>query len=411
MFFDNVQQGAPDVMYELKLRADGDTDPNKVDLGVGIYRNEQGLYHELKALKDAKDHLAVTNPNHDYQVTTGNAEYLRNAARIVFGNGSNILESGRVASVQTISGTGSIHIALMFLSRSIQGMEKTVYVGTPTWGNYQPMCALAGLSFQPYRHYSPNTGRVDWNSVLEAVRGAAPGNIFILQACCHNPTAADFSQDQWKTLAKEMKARRLLPLFDMAYQGLGNGLDEDVFGLRHFAQEGFELLACQTFSKSFGLYGERVGALHAICTTSHVASAVHDQLRFLIRSEFSSSPAYGARLVTTILSDPTRESMWRKELNTIHQRLRALREKLFHLLHDVHKTPGNWEIITRGTGLFSLLPLTAKQCKTLQTKYHIYLVPNGRITIPGLNERNIKYVASSIDEVVRASETPIQHHI
>uniref|UniRef100_A0A8H7KCK1 Aminotransferase class I/classII large domain-containing protein n=1 Tax=Bionectria ochroleuca TaxID=29856 RepID=A0A8H7KCK1_BIOOC len=285
MFFDNVQQGAPDVMYELKLRADGDTNPNKVDLGVGIYRNEQGLYHELKALKDAKDHLAATNPNHDYEVTTGNAEYLRNAARIVFGNSSNILESGRVASVQTISGTGSIHIALMFLSRSVQGLEKTV-------------------------HYSPDTGRVDWNSVLEAVHGAAPDSIFILQACCHNPTAADFSQDQWKTLAKEMNDRRLFPLFDMAYQGLGNGLDEDVFGLRHFAQEGFELLACQTFSKSFGLYGERVGALHAICPTVQVASAVHDQLRFLIRSEFSSSPAYGARLVTTILSDPKRELIW-----------------------------------------------------------------------------------------------------
>ncbi|KAF4960070.1 hypothetical protein FSARC_10565 [Fusarium sarcochroum] len=399
MFFDNVQQGAPDVMYELKLQADGDTDPRKVDLGVGIYRNEQGLYHELKALKDAKDHLAATNPNHDYEVTTGNAKYLRNAARIVFGNDSKLLESGRVASVQAISGTGSIHIALMFLSRSVPGMEKTVYVGTPTWGNYQPMCAIAGLNFQQYKHYSPETGHVDWKSVLEAVRGAVPGSIFILQACCHNPTAADFSQDQWMTLAEEMKERRLFPLFDMAYQGLGNDLDEDVFGLRHFAEQGFELLACQTFSKSFGLYGERVGALHAICPTAQVSSAVHDQLRFLIRSEFSSSPAYGARLVTLILSDPERESVWREELNTLHQRLRALRKKLFHLLHDVYKTPGNWDIITQGTGLFSLLPLTPEQCKALQIQYHIYLVPNGRTTISGLNERNIKYVASSIDEV------------
>ncbi|KAL5605942.1 hypothetical protein FOVSG1_006089 [Fusarium oxysporum f. sp. vasinfectum] len=411
MFFDNVQQGAPDVMYELKLQADGDTSSNKVDLGVGVYRNEQGRYHELKALKDAKDHLAVTNPNHDYEVTTGNAKYLRNAARVAFGYDSKILESGRLASVQTISGTGSIHIALMFLNRSVSGMEKTVYVGTPTWGNYQPMCTVAGLQFQPYKHYSPETGRINWPCVLEAVRSAAPGSIFILQACCHNPTAADFSQDQWQTLAKEMKERRLFPLFDMAYQGLGNGLDEDMFGLRHFAREGFELLACQTFSKNFGLYGERVGALHAICPTPLIASAVHDQLRFLIRSEFSSSPAYGARLVTTILSDPERESVWREELTTLHQRLHALREKLFHLLQEVHKTPGNWDIITRGTGLFSLLPLTSEQCKTLQTKYHIYLVPNGRITISGLNERNINYVASSIDKVVRTAKSPIKNRM
>ncbi|KAJ4253764.1 hypothetical protein NW762_010158 [Fusarium torreyae] len=195
MFFDYVQQGAPDVMYELKVRADGDTNPSKVDLGVGIYRNEQGLYHEFKALKDAKDHLAATNPNHDYEITTGNVEYLRNAARIVFGNESKILVSDRFVSVQTIPGTGSIHIALMFLSRSVPGMEKTVYVGTPTWGNYQPICAVSRLRFQPYKHYSPGTGLVDWGSVLEAVRGASPGSIFILQACCHSPTAVDFSRD------------------------------------------------------------------------------------------------------------------------------------------------------------------------------------------------------------------------
>uniref|UniRef100_A0A0C4BKX5 Aminotransferase class I/classII large domain-containing protein n=1 Tax=Fusarium oxysporum (strain Fo5176) TaxID=660025 RepID=A0A0C4BKX5_FUSOF len=322
MFFDKVQQGAPDVMYELKVLADGDMSPNKVDLGVGVYRNEQGCFHELKALKD-------------YEVTTGNAKYLRNAARVAFGNDSKIMESGRLASVQTISGTGSIHIALMFLSRSVSGMEKTVYVRTPTWSNYQPMCTVAGLQFQPYKHYSPETGRVDWECVLKAGRSAAAGSIFILQACCHNPTAADFSQDQWKTLAKVMKERRLFPLFDMAYQGLGNGLDEDMFGLRHFAREGFELLACQTFSKNFGLYGER----------------------------FSSSPVYGARLVTTILSDPERESVWREELTTLHRRLHALREKLFHLLQDVHKTPGNWDIITRGTGLFSLQLLLGQNCK------------------------------------------------
>lgn len=198
----------------------------------------------------------------------------------------------------------------MFLSHAVPGMKKTVHIGVPAWGNYQPMCKIAGLDFKTYNHYKPETGEVDWDSTLAAVRSAPQGSIFILQACCHNPTAADFSKDQWRMLAQEMRARNLLPLFDIAYQGLGNGLEEDVFCVRHFADMGFEMLVCQSFSKNFGLYGERVGALHVVCSDSRVTTAVHDQLRFLIRSEFSSSPAYGARIVTTVLSDPAREAAW-----------------------------------------------------------------------------------------------------
>lgn len=198
----------------------------------------------------------------------------------------------------------------MFLSRSVSRLNKTVYLGTPAWGNYEPMCRLVGLDVKTYQHYQPDTGAVSWDSVMEAVRGAAAGSIFILQACCHNPTAANFSKGQWQVLAKEMKARKLFPLFDIAYQGLGAGLDEDVYCVRLFESLNIEMLVCQSFSKNFGLYGERVGALHAYCSHAEVAPAVQDQLRFLIRSEFSSSPAFGARVVTTILSDIEQEEIW-----------------------------------------------------------------------------------------------------
>ncbi|KAI9164138.1 Aspartate aminotransferase [Paramyrothecium foliicola] len=318
MFFERVQHGPPDVMYHLKIKADEDIHPQKVDLGVGVYRNEAGVYHELKAVKEAKDHLNATNPTHDYEVTTGNAEYLRHAAKVVFGEDSDALRSRKVASVQTISGTGVVHIALLFLKRAVPELNKTVYLGTPTWGNYQPMCELVGLEVETYKYYSPEAGGVDWESVLNAVRGAPRGSIFALQGCCHNPTAADFTKSQWVTLAEEMKARQLFPLFDIAYHGLGNGLEEDIFCVRHFAQMSIDMLVCQSFSKNFGLYGERVGALHAVCSDSTVAAAVHDQLRFLLRSEFSSAPAYGARITFRETPNPrksipraVKQTFWR----------------------------------------------------------------------------------------------------
>lgn len=216
----------------------------------------------------------------------------------------------KIASVQTISGTGAVHVALMLLARSSKENSRQVYIGTPTWGNYAPMCSLAGLDTKTYTHYNPLTGGVDFESVIDAVRTADEGSIFILQGCCHNPTAADFSREQWQALAAEMKNRHLLPLLDIAYQGLGHGIEEDSYGVRHFAQMGFEMIVCQSFSKNFGLYGERAGACHVICASETHVHPVHDQLRCLIRWEFSSSPAYGSRLVDLVLSDSSKQAEW-----------------------------------------------------------------------------------------------------
>lgn len=198
----------------------------------------------------------------------------------------------------------------MFLSHCIPGKKREIYVGTPAWGNYEPMCKLAGLNCKTYKHYDVATGQVDFSSTLNAIRTSDPGSIFIMQACCHNPTAADFSKEQWHILAEEMAKHGILPLFDIAYQGMGNGVDEDAYGIRHFSEQGIEMLVCQSFSKNLGLYGERVGALHVVCSSIQEVDPVRDQLRCLIRWEFSSSPAYGSRLVNLVLSDPAEESAW-----------------------------------------------------------------------------------------------------
>ncbi|KAH8651212.1 aspartate aminotransferase [Xylariales sp. PMI_506] len=401
MFLQDIKPGRPDEMHTLKLASDADTHPDRVDLGIGVYRNEEGLYHELQALKQAKEVLREQNPSHLYGETTGNRDFLDHAAKVVFGDDSEALKSGKIASAQAISGTGSIHLGAAFLAHVVSNMPKVAYVGTPTWGNYVPMFTLLGFDVRTYPLYDKDEAQIDFDTVLEVVSIAPRGSTFILQACCHNPTATELSREQWHALAAQMKARELFPLFDVAYQGLGAGLEEDAYGLRHCVEQGLEMMVCQSFSKSFGLYGERVGALHVVCPSAEASTAVLDQLRCLIRQEISATPLYGSRLVNIVLSDQEKKALWVHELGKMRERVRNNRQQLFELLIAEHKTPGNWDRLAKGTGLFTLLPLSPAQCKALQTRWHIYIVGNGRLNLSGLSDRNINYVARAIDDVIQ----------
>lgn len=354
--FRTVAPSPPDPVYLLSQQVREDTAPEKVDLGVGVYRNEQGAYHEMRALKtvrvppaqtskfqslitgaQAKRILAQQDANHDYEVTTGNAAFLSHAAGVLFGPDADVLSERKVTSVQAISGTGAIHLGALFLARTPAFAGKKVYIGTPAWGNYAPLFALVGLDVATYRHYDAGTGRVDFDAVMAATEAAEEGSVFVLQGCCHNPSGADFSRAQWDDLADAMQTRKLFPLFDMAYQGLGASLEEDAYGLRLFARRGFELLACQSFSKNLGLYGERVGALHAVSPDAEVAGRVYERLRCLIRWEFSSSPAYGARLVAIVLSDEKVRQDWVTELATMQKRLADNRKAMYEELVEKRK--------------------------------------------------------------------------
>ncbi|KAL5394708.1 hypothetical protein PMIN06_002787 [Paraphaeosphaeria minitans] len=403
--FRSVPPSPADPVYLLSQRVREDTAPGKVDLGVGVYRNEQGRYHELRALKAAKRILAQEDANHDYGVTTGNAAFLANAAKLFFGREAEVLSSKRVTSVQAISGTGAIHLGALFLARTPAFAGKKVYVGTPAWGNYVPLFNLVGLEVATYRHYDAATGKVDFQSVLEATRIAEQGSIFVLQGCCHNPSGADFSPAQWDELADAMEAKKLFPLFDMAYQGLGSSLDEDAYGLRLFASRGFELVACQSFSKNFGLYGERVGVVHALSQDAEVASKVYESLRCLIRWEFSSSPAYGARLVDIVLNDDKLRQDWEIELATIQKRLADNRRALHAELVEKRQARGNWGSILSSNGLFCFLPLNPQQCERLAAEFHIHLLQNGRMNVAGLNRSNIEHVASALVEVTNSASS------
>lgn len=274
--FRTVPKGPADPVFILSSKVKADKSPSKIDLGVGVYRNEFGEYNELNVLKQAKEILRKADLGHDYEVTTGDAEFVENACKVLFGADSEAVKTRRIASAQAISGTGSIHLAALFLSRAEQFRGKKVYVGTPAWGNYKPLFNLVGFEVVKYRHYDAERGVVAFNDLLKAVNQAPSGSIFVLQGCCHNPSGADLSNKQWETLAQAMKPKAHFPFFDMAYQGLGAPLAEDAFGLRHFGEQRFELLACQSFSKNFGLYGERCGVLHILTENKAVAANVYD---------------------------------------------------------------------------------------------------------------------------------------
>ncbi|KAF2019449.1 aspartate aminotransferase [Aaosphaeria arxii CBS 175.79] len=401
--FRNVPAGPPDPVYILKTKVDADKSPEKVDLGVGVFRNEKAECHELQAVKASKKAILEQNLGHDYEVTTGNPEFVQKAAAVLFGSSAEVIQSKRLTSVQGISGTGAIHTAALFLSRVDTLKDKKVYVGTPAWGNYEPLFNLVGFTVEKYRHYDAEKGVVDFQSLLSAISSAPKGSIFILQGCCHNPTGADLTKDQWRTLAKAMQEKELFPFFDMAYQGLGGSLDDDAFSLRLFTEKGFELVACQSFSKNFGIYGERCGVAHVVSANSDAAQNVHDQLRSLIRWEFSSSPAYGARIVTTILRDSSLTEAWSSELSSMRERLVVARRDLYEAIVNKRKTPGDWSVLLSTTGLFCFLPLTPKQTAILGNKYHVYMLGSGRINVSGINPSNVERIATAIDEVVRSA--------
>ncbi|KAF2193674.1 PLP-dependent transferase [Zopfia rhizophila CBS 207.26] len=356
--FKHVQRGPPDPMFTLKTLADNDLSPKKVDLGIGVYRNEEAQYHELRAIKA-------------YEITTGDSSFVKNASHVIFGKQSELVCSQRVTSVQTISGTGANHLAALFLSRCPAFKGKQVHIGTPAWGNYEPLFGPVGFEVVKYRHYDPQKTAVDFPALLDTVTKAPPHSVF------------------WHALAQAMKKSQLFPFFDIAYQGLGISMEDDAYGIRLFAEMGFELVACQSFSKNFGIYGERCGVLHVVSENAEIASNIYDQLRCLIRWEFSSSPAYGSRLVNTVLTDTRLIELWLDELAVMRKRLVDNRQRLYHALVNERKV---YSIQPSVVDEHIYLPLSPQQCLKLRSKFHIYLPENGRINIAGLNSSNMDLV-------------------
>ncbi|KAF2149718.1 aspartate aminotransferase [Myriangium duriaei CBS 260.36] len=417
--FRAVRPGPPDPINLLKRDYDQDTTPTKVDLGVGVLRDHLGLTYELPVLAKAKRILQERRLDHDYRPTTGKAQFRVAAAKVMLGADSTLLKEDRVATVQTVAGTGACRVGAVFLNKHWPSSQEissglvsnrtSVYFGIPTWGNYEPLFRHAGFDdIKTYPHLN-DSGQINMHAILYAIDTAAEQSIFVFQGCCHNPTGRDYTPKQWQQIADHLKSKRHFAFMDTAYQGLGASELDDVWAVRQFAEQGIDMLVAQSFSKNFGLYSERVGALHVICASSGIAYNVADQLRSLIRWEVSSSPAYGSELVSIVLSDPQLLQEWRNDLATAKDRVRGLRSQLYKKLTEKFKTPSPrgtadpWKNLIEERGLFSFTGLSPRHIKILVEEYHIYLPTNGRINVSGLNEKNIEEVAQAFDAVVRGS--------
>lgn len=398
--FAAVKEAAPDEIFNTGIRFRADSSPNKVDLGVGAYRDDSGKPFVLNVVRKAEAIIAADKSlNHEYLDIAGDQKFVKVARDLLLGKDCPAVIGNRVASAAGISGTGSVRVGLDFIVKFLP-KGTTIYVSAPTWGNHLTMFNAAGIPYKQYRYWNAKTRGLDIDGFLEDIQNAPEKSVILLHACAHNPTGVDPTQEQWKRVAEVIRAKKHLPFFDSAYQGFASGdLEKDAWAIRYFIQQGFELLAAQSFAKNFGLYNERAGTINIVCSSDNQAKAVLSQMKMVIRPNYSNPPAHGERIVTVVLNDQALYDEWKQELKGMSGRINDMRKVLRAELERL-KTPGTWEHITSQIGMFSFTGLTAPQSKAMAEKHHIYLLSNGRISMAGLNSKNVKYVAQAMNDVV-----------
>lgn len=340
--------------------------------------------------------------NHEYLPIAGLEDYLKASQQLVFGKDSPALKEKRIATMQTISGTGALHLAARFLSKFYpESPSKKVHVSHPPYVNHLPILQDARLETALYPYYSPTTRSLDLDGFLETLSSIPSGSIILLHACAHNPTGVDPTQDQWKQIASIMKEKHHLPFFDSAYQGFASGdLDADAWAIRHFVSLDFSaILVAQSYAKNFGLYGERTGCLHVVTRELDLAQRIKSQMEKLQRVNISTPPAYGARIASTILNSPSLFSEWQSDLKTMAGRIVEMRQALQSLLENGKREEGKWKHLTDQTGMFCYSGLNPEQVRQLREVHHIYLTNDGRMSVSGLNRGNVEYVAEAFRAV------------
>ncbi|KAJ1882082.1 Aspartate aminotransferase, cytoplasmic [Coemansia sp. RSA 486] len=402
-YFSNVPQAPADGILKLSVLSKADSNPHKVDLGVGAYRDDQGKPWVLPVVRKAEQRLA-NDPaaNHEYLGVGGLPSLTSGAQNLIFGADSPAVRDGRVYTIQTISGTGANMVAAVFLKQFKQPQDAAVYISKPTWGNHRSIFQTAGHEVREYRYCNYDTLGLDINGMLDDLRNAPRNQIVLLHACAHNPTGIDPTNEQWQQIADVIQERGHFPFFDCAYQGFATGdVDNDAYAIRLFVSRGMETLVAESFAKNMGLYGERTGCLHAVTASADTIPAVSSQLNRLSRATISTASAYGAKIAGTVLQDKELYNEWVEDMGEMSRRIKKMRELLRDKLVAM-KTPGSWEHVAKQIGMFSFTGLSTKQVQVLRNQYHLYMTDDGRISVAGLNSNNIDYVAKAIDQVVRS---------
>jgi aspartate aminotransferase len=396
--FNQLQGVAPDALLKLIVQFNEDQNPTKVDLGVGVYKNEQGSTPVMQAVTAAEHIILEQQQTKSYISPAGSALYCELSAQLLFGKEHNVIKDKRLSVAQTPGGCGALRMAAEFINVCSPGA--TVWVSTPTWVNHIPLLGEAGLQLKEYPYYNSETKSVDFENMMQVLQGANEGDLVLLHGCCHNPSGADLSKQQWQQVAKLVLEKNLLPFIDIAYQGLGDGLDEDAYGLRLIADTVPEMIVASSCSKNFGLYRERTGTIIIVSSNAQRASISSSQLFSTIRGHYSMPPAHGAAIVETILGNQALNTQWIDELNIMRCRLAENRQAL---VAGIKATGANrdFDFITAEKGMFSFLSISTAQVDQLRDEYSIYMAGSSRINIAGIAKHNVEYVANAIAKVIK----------
>ncbi|EML1453242.1 aromatic amino acid transaminase [Enterobacter kobei] len=396
--FQNVDAYAGDPILSLMERFKEDPRSDKVNLSIGLYYNEEGIIPQLQAVAEAEARLnAVPHGASLYLPMEGLNAYRNTIAPLLFGADHPVLAQKRVATIQTLGGSGALKVGADFLKKYFP--DSGVWVSDPTWENHVAIFEGAGFNVETYPWFDSETNGVRVEALLEKLKTLPARSIVLLHPCCHNPTGADLTNDQWDAVIEVLKARNLIPFLDIAYQGFGAGMEDDAYAIRAVASAGLPVLVSNSFSKIFSLYGERVGGLSVVCEDAEAASRVLGQLKATVRRIYSSPPNFGAQVVATVLGDEQLKASWLAEVESMRKRILSMRQELVNVLKEA--LPGhNFDYLIRQRGMFSYTGLSAAQVDRLRDEFGVYLIASGRMCVAGLNASNVHRVAQAFAAVM-----------
>jgi aromatic-amino-acid transaminase len=374
-----------------------DKNPKKVNLGVGIYYDDTGKVPVLECVRRAERDMAEKSAPRAYLPIDGLAAYDKAIQTLVFGADSPALKDNRVTTVQTLGGTGGLKVGADFLRRTAPDAQ--IWISDPSWENHRAIFENAGFTVNTYPYYDAQTHGVKFPAMLDGIKALPAGSIVLLHACCHNPTGVDLAPDQWAAVIDTVNQRGLVPFLDIAYQGFGDGLDPDAVAVRMFAKAGGPALVSNSFSKTFSLYGERVGGLSVVAGNSDQAARTLSQIKRLVRSNYSNPPTHGGQIVATVLNTPEMRAQWEKELGVMRERIREVRQRLVEKLR-AQAPKHDFSFVTRQRGMFSYSGLSKEAVTRLREEYSVYAIDTGRICVAAINSKNIDYVADAISKVL-----------
>jgi aromatic-amino-acid transaminase len=395
--FEHIEPYAGDPILTLNEAFGKDPRAHKINLSIGIYFDDAGQLPVMRAVREAESAMLQTIGARPYQPMEGAANYRLAVQQLLFGADHEAVKSGRIATLQTLGGSGGLKVGGDFLKRHFP--NSNVWVSDPTWDNHRAMFEGAGFTVSTYPYYDAATGGLRFTEMLAALKALPEQSIVLLHACCHNPTGVDLTAAQWGELIPVIQARRLIPYVDIAYQGFGDGMAEDTFAIRALAAAGISFFCASSFSKSFSLYGERCGGLSVVCPNRAEAELVLGQMKATVRRNYSSPPTHGGQIVARVLQTPALYTQWAAELDAMRVRIRAMREKLHAVL--VARLPGcDFGYFLSQRGMFSYTGLSAEQVDRLRDEHAVYLVRSGRMCVAGLNSGNVEATAVAMAAVL-----------